>query len=166
MDSRIGPSFLKASVGFGGSCFKKDILNLVYISRHYGLNEVADYWEAVVKINNYQTERIGEAIISSLDLEEMNPITTILGWAFKKDTNDSRESASIYLANKLLKNNITLHIYDPRVTEYIIRKDIVNVLKETNVSEKEIELIMTRVKVFYNPYDSIDDSSVVALGMG
>tara|TARA_A100001015_G_scaffold292082_1_gene367012 strand:- start:11124 stop:12536 length:1413 start_codon:yes stop_codon:yes gene_type:complete len=163
MDSRIGPSFLKASVGFGGSCFKKDILNLVYISRHYGLNEVADYWEAVVKINNYQTERIGEAIINSLDLKEMNPITTILGWAFKKDTNDSRESASIYLANKLLKNNITLHIYDPKVTEYIIRKDIVNVLKETNVSEKEIELIMSRVKVFYNPYDTIGNSSVIAV---
>ena len=100
MDTRIGNKFLKSSIGFGGSCFKKDILNLVYISRYYGLNEVADYWESVVKINNYQTKRIGDKIIKALDSEKNNNVVAILGWAFKKDTNDSRESASIYLAKR------------------------------------------------------------------
>jgi len=163
MDSRIGSSFLKASIGFGGSCFKKDILNLVYISRHYGLNEVANYWESVVKINNYQTERIGELIINALNYQNINKTVTILGWAFKKNTNDSRESASIYLANKLLNNNITIHIYDPMVKESLIREDIINILKENNIENEEIKLRLSRVNVFTNPYDCIKNSSVISL---
>ena len=112
MDTRIGKHFLKSSPGFGGSCFKKDILNLVYISRTLKLNEVADYWENVIKINDYQRERFSKKIIS---YKRKNNIITILGWAFKKNTNDSRESASIYVAKNLLEENLELRIYDPKV---------------------------------------------------
>src|SRR5690554_3401913 len=91
-DSRIGPKFLKASVGIGGSCFQKDILNLVYIARSYGLTEVADYWEPVIKMNDYQKRRFAENIVSKLFNTVSGKKIAILGWAFKKDTNDTRES--------------------------------------------------------------------------
>ena len=163
MDSRIGSRFLKASIGFGGSCFKKDILNLVYISRHYGLNEVANYWESVVNINNYQTDRIGELVINALDYQNINKTVSILGWAFKKNTNDSRESAAIYLANKLLNNNISIHIYDPMVKESLIREDIINILKENNIENEELKVMLSRVTVFTNPYHCIKNSSIISI---
>ena len=90
MDSRIGENFLKASPGFGGSCFQKDILNLVYLCQHYGLNEAAEYWIQVVKINNYQRKRIAKEIIDQLDNNQAQKKITLLGWAFKKNTNDTR----------------------------------------------------------------------------
>ena len=102
MDSRIGPKFLKASVGFGGSCFQKDILNLVYLCKHFGLDEVAEYWHQVVKINDYQKNRFAKKIITGLNGTVNQKKITLLGWAFKKDTNDSRESAAIYVADALL----------------------------------------------------------------
>jgi UDPglucose 6-dehydrogenase len=102
MDSRIGNKFLKSSVGFGGSCFQKDILNLVYICRSLHLNEVADYWEQVVKLNDYQKVRFADRIISTLYNTVSGKKITFLGWAFKKDTNDTRESAAIYVAKELL----------------------------------------------------------------
>ena len=103
MDSRIGPKFLKASVGFGGSCFQKDILNLVYLCNIYGLDEVAEYWHQVVKINDYQKNRFAKKIINGLNGTVNQKKITLLGWAFKKDTNDSRESAAIYVADVLLE---------------------------------------------------------------
>lgn len=90
MDSRIGPKFLKASVGFGGSCFQKDILNLVYIAKSYGLNEVADYWEQVILMNDYQKNRFSDNIVSTLYNTVSGKKITFLGWAFKKDTNDTQ----------------------------------------------------------------------------
>lgn len=116
MDTRIGSKFLKASVGFGGSCFQKDILNLVYICRHYGLSEVADYWEGVIKINDYQKTRFAQNIIETLYNTVSGKKIAFLGWAFKKDTNDTRESAAIYVANILLNDLANLEIYDPKVS--------------------------------------------------
>ena len=112
MDVRIGKKFLKVSPGFGGSCFKKDILNLVYLCKSFGLNEVAEYWYQVVKINEYQKNRVYNIAKDILKKEKINDII-ILGWAFKKNTNDSRESASIHIAYKLLKEGFRIHVYDP-----------------------------------------------------
>src|SRR5690606_4188455 len=102
MDSRIGPKFLKASVAFGGSCFQKDILNLVYIAKSYGLNEVAEYWKQVITMNNHQKQRFSENIVNKLYNTVSGKKIAFLGWAFKKDTNDTRESAAIYVADALL----------------------------------------------------------------
>lgn len=124
MDSRIGPKFLKASVGFGGSCFQKDILNLVYIARSYGLAEVADYWEQVIKLNDYQKKRFAEKIITSLNNTLSGKKIALLGWAFKKDTNDTRESAAIYVADHLLNEEAELYVYDPKVSESQMLKDL------------------------------------------
>ncbi|WP_262506532.1 nucleotide sugar dehydrogenase [Sphingobacterium sp. T2] len=114
MDSRIGPKFLKASVGFGGSCFQKDILNLVYIARSYNLHEVADYWEQVIIMNDHQKHRFADNIIQTLFNTVNGKKIAILGWAFKKDTNDTRESASIYVADYLLNELANISVYDLR----------------------------------------------------
>ena len=126
MDSRIGSSFLKTSVGFGGSCFKKDILNLVYIARSEGLEKVADYWEQVLIINEHQRNRFSEKIIDMIIKENLRPKVLLLGWAFKQNTNDTRESAAIYVANNLINKNIKVDIYDPKVEEYQINFDLFN----------------------------------------
>ena len=124
MDHRIGPHFLKASVGFGGSCFQKDILNLVYLCKYYGLDEVAEYWHQVVKINDYQKDRFAQKIIDHFGGDLTGKRIVILGWAFKANTNDSRESAAIYVAEKLFKAGATLEIYDPMVSKESIFSDI------------------------------------------
>jgi UDPglucose 6-dehydrogenase len=162
MDTRIGKHFLKSSIGFGGSCFKKDILNLVYISRLYGLNEVADYWESVVSINNYQTERVAMEIIKNLKLIKQKTVS-ILGWAFKKNTNDSRESASIHLASTLLKNDIEINIYDPMVKKSKILDDIKVALMEDAEKIGDIKKFLLKVQVFSNPYDSLIDTNIISI---
>ena len=124
MDHRIGPHFLKASVGFGGSCFQKDILNLVYLCRHYGLEEVAEYWHQVVKINDYQKNRFAQKIIDHFGGDLTGKKIAILGWAFKANTNDSRESPAIDVAAKLLRAGAVLQIYDPMVSKESIFRDI------------------------------------------
>jgi len=124
MDHRIGPHFLKASVGFGGSCFQKDILNLVYLCKYYGLDEVAEYWHQVVKINDYQKDRFAQKIIDHFGGDLTGKTIAILGWAFKANTNDSRESAAIYVAEKLHKAGATIEIYDPMVSEDSIYSDV------------------------------------------
>ena len=153
MDHRIGPHFLKASVGFGGSCFQKDILNLVYLCKFYGLEEVAEYWHQVVKINDYQKNRFVKKII---DFKYYDKKVLILGWAFKKNTNDTRESAAIYIANSLLKANINVSVYDPMVSESQIRHD----LRALNSNEKNYKL---KIKVFENIDDALKENSIVAI---
>ncbi|MEP1984739.1 MAG: nucleotide sugar dehydrogenase, partial [Maribacter dokdonensis] len=123
-DSRIGSKFLNASVGFGGSCFQKDILNLVYIARSYGLDEVADYWEQVIIANDYQKSRFAENIISTLYNTISGKKIIIYGWAFKKDTNDTRESAAIAIADALLEERAEIIVYDPKVSEERIYADL------------------------------------------
>jgi len=124
MDHRIGPKFLNASIGFGGSCFKKDILNLVYLCKYYGLDQVAEYWYQVVKINDYQKERFCKKIIDYFEGDLTGKRIAILGWAFKANTNDSRESSAIYVANNLYNAGAKLEIYDPMVSNKSILNDI------------------------------------------
>ena len=124
MDSRVGPKFLKASVGFGGSCFQKDILNLVYIARTFGLQEVADYWEQVIKMNDHQKERFAANMVRKMYNTVAGKKIAMLGWAFKKDTNDTRESAAIYVADYLLNEQAEIVVYDPKVTEEQIYSDL------------------------------------------
>ena len=123
-DHRIGPHFLKASVGFGGSCFQKDILNLVYLCKYYNLNEVAEYWHQVVKINEYQKERFSEKVIEYFGGNLTGKRIAILGWAFKSNTNDSRESAAIKVSEILHNRGASLSIYDPKVHKNTILNDI------------------------------------------
>ena len=126
MDTRIGSSFLKTSVGFGGSCFQKDILNLVYIARSFGLEKVADYWEQILIINKHQRNRFAKNIIGCIKENNLKPRVLILGWAFKKNTNDTRESAAIYVANNLLNENIEIYIHDPKVNRSQVDFDLSN----------------------------------------
>ncbi|KAI8875783.1 nucleotide sugar dehydrogenase [Backusella circina FSU 941] len=123
-DSRLGPKFLKASVGFGGSCFQKDILNLVYLSRTLNLPEVADYWQQVVTINEYQKKRFVQKIISTLFNTITHKRIAVLGFAFKKDTGDTRESAAITLIKDFLQENAHVAIYDPKVEHEQIYMDL------------------------------------------
>ena len=123
-DSRIGPKFLKASVGYGGSCFQKDILNLTYLCQHFGLPEVAAYWESVVKMNDWQKSRFSGRIVSDLFNTVNGKHIGILGFAFKKDTNDTRETAAISVCRDLLAEGAKVVVYDPQVSEEQIRADV------------------------------------------
>jgi len=138
MDSRIGSKFLNASVGFGGSCFQKDILNLVYISKSLGLNEVADYWHQVILMNIHQRDRFSNNILKSLYNTVAGKKITLLGWAFKKDTNDTRESASIYIANNLIEEKANISIYDPKVANNRILDDLSEI--NANFDHKSIKI--------------------------
>ena len=135
-DSRIGPKFLNASVGFGGSCFQKDILNLVYIAKSYGLHEVADYWEQVIIMNDHQKRRFAKKIVTRLFNTVSGKKICLLGWAFKKDTNDTRESAAIYVSDYLLNEHAEVHVYDPKVKRDQIISDL---LVLGSFSKEELE---------------------------
>lgn len=117
MDSRIGAKFLQAGIGFGGSCFKKDILNLVYLCHYYGLPEVASYWENVVKINEYQQERFIKTILKAMFNTLAGKKICILGFAFKANTGDTRESPAINITKKLLAEHAEIVISDPKALE-------------------------------------------------
>lgn len=157
MDSRVGPKFLKASVGFGGSCFQKDILNLVYIAKSYGLHEVADYWEQVIIMNDHQKNRFADNIVSRLYNTVSGKKMTFLGWAFKKDTNDTRESAAIYVADALLNEEAEITVYDPKVSEERIHADLD--FLNTRSSEENRKL----VKVVNDPYQACNDAHGIAI---
>ena len=154
MDSRIGSSFLKTSVGFGGSCFQKDILNLVYIARSEGLDKVADYWEQILIINQHQRDRFSIKIINIIRKENLKLKVLLLGWAFKKDTNDTRESAAIYVANNLLNNNIKIDVFDPKVAEHQINFDLSNVNPNYEKSS---------VKFIEEPFLNISEYNIIAI---
>ena len=143
---------METSVGFGGSCFQKDILNLVYLSKFYGLNEVADYWEQVVKINDFQKNRFAQKIIDKFDGILSGIRVIILGWAFKANTNDSRESAAIYVAEKLYKAGANLEIYDPMVSQERIYSDI------RNYWSKPIELkrVESKINILNKPKKNLE----------
>ena len=163
MDDRIGPHFLKASVGFGGSCFQKDILNLVYLCRHYGLEEVAEYWHQVVKINDYQKNRFAAKIIAGLDGTVNHKKVTLLGWAFKKKTNDSRESSASYVADILLEEGAEIHIFDPMVKEDRIRQDLTNLWEAKNRSKGEIVAKLERCVVHLDYKTALENSFAAAI---
>ena len=123
-DSRIGSKFLDSGPGFGGSCFKKDILNLVYLSNYFGLKEVGDFWESVVNLNSWHQHRISKLILKKLFGTVSNKKICILGFAFKANTNDTRESAAITICKDLLEEGARLMIHDPRVSPAQITKDL------------------------------------------
>ena len=123
-DSRIGPKFLNAGPGFGGSCFQKDILNLVYLCRHFGLPEVADYWESVVALNTWQQHRIARLVVQKLFGTVTGKRLAILGFAFKADTNDTREAPAIRICRDLLEEGAQLVIHDPKVKADQMARDL------------------------------------------
>ncbi|MBN2068249.1 MAG: UDP-glucose 6-dehydrogenase [Opitutales bacterium] len=150
-DSRIGPKFLKSSIGFGGSCFQKDILNLVYLCEHFGLPEVAHYWEQVVQMNDYQRRRFVTRILDTLFNTVSDKKIAIWGFAFKKDTNDTRESSAIYICKSLLEEQAHLSIYDPRVgAEQIYR-------------ELGVDADCAQVTIAKNPCEAARDAHAIAI---
>lgn len=156
-DSRIGSKFLKASVGFGGSCFQKDILNLVYLCRHYGLTEVADYWEHVVTINTWQKTRFVQRMIDTMFNTIAGKRIAIWGFSFKKDTNDTRASAAIDVCRALLNEKAQLAIYDPRVPRHQVVSDLA---QATGLSPSELE---KRVAFEQDPYRAAEGAHALAV---
>ena len=156
-DSRIGSKFLKASVGFGGSCFQKDILNLVYIANSYGLENVANYWEQVIVMNDHQKNRFTQKIVKTLFNTVSGKKITFLGWAFKKDTNDTRESAAIYIADKLIDEQAKIEVFDPKVNYQQIISDL-EYLGTRSTEENE-----SLISFDENPYNALKDSHAIAV---
>ena len=157
MDSRIGSKFLKSSVGFGGSCFQKDILNLVYIAKSYGLNEVADYWEQVVIMNDHQKRRFASNIVHALYNTVAGKKICFFGWAFKKDTNDTRESAAINVAEYLLNEQAKIAVYDPKVKGKQIIADL-NYLETLDSSAIE-----SSIESLEDPYEACKNAHAIAI---
>ncbi|WP_396149304.1 UDP-glucose 6-dehydrogenase [Flavobacterium sp.] len=157
LDSRIGSKFLKSSLGFGGSCFQKDILNLVYIAKSYGLNEVANYWEQVIIMNDHQKRRFSKNIINTLYNTVSGKKIAFLGWAFKKDTNDTRESAAIYVANDLISERANIAVFDPKVEENQILSDL-NYLESRSAEENK-----KYISVENNGYDACNKAHAIAI---
>lgn len=156
-DSRIGSKFLKTSVGFGGSCFQKDILNLVYICQSLGLQEVADYWEQVILMNDYQKRRFADKIISTLFNTVSGKKIAFLGWAFKKDTNDTRETAAMYVADHLMNDLANIVVFDPKVKHEQMFSDIDYLNSRTEEQNREL------LKPVNNPYVACKDAHAVAV---
>lgn len=152
-DSRIGNKFLKASVGFGGSCFQKDVLNLVYLCEALNLPEVAEYWMQVVTINDYQRKRFAHKVVDRLFNTVTGKRITILGFAFKKDTGDTRESSSIYISKHLLEEKARLVIYDPKVDPAQIKMDLTDpqILSDPNDFDR-------LVTISSDPYEAVEGS--------
>ena len=138
LDSRIGSKFLNSGPGFGGSCFKKDILNLVYLAQHYGLTKIANFWESVVDINNWHQSRITQLVVKKLFGTISGKKIAILGFAFKANTNDTRESAAIQICKELIEEGANLIIYDPKVDPKQISLDLgIEQLNKNKTKENE-----------------------------
>jgi UDPglucose 6-dehydrogenase len=157
LDSRIGPKFLKASVGFGGSCFQKDILNLVYIAKSYGLHEVANYWEQVIIMNDHQKRRFAKNISATLYNTVAGKKIAFLGWAFKKDTNDTRESAAIYVADDLLNEQATIAVFDPKVKVAQMWSDLDYLATRTPQENQQ------QLQAYENPYEACKEAHAIAV---
>ncbi|KAI8330358.1 UDP-glucose/GDP-mannose dehydrogenase family, NAD binding domain-containing protein [Chlamydoabsidia padenii] len=155
-DTRLGSKFLKASVGFGGSCFQKDILNLVYLSQQLNLPEVAAYWQQVVTMNEYQKKRFVRNIISTLFNTITNKKIAVLGFAFKKDTGDTRESAAITLIKDFMQENARVAIYDPKVDAQQIYMD----LSEPGVTVDHVE---KKVQICQSAYEAAQGADAVVI---
>ena len=157
-DSRIGPKFLKASVGFGGSCFQKDILNLVYLCEHHGLHEVAEYWKQVVTINNWQKSRFVERMIRTMFNTIAGKRIAVLGFAFKKNTNDTRASAAIDVCRSLIEEQAEVVIYDPRVSQETIVADL---SRATGMSASDLAQYVTFERDAYQALDGAHGFAVL-----
>ena len=159
MDTRIGNKFLKVGPGFGGSCFKKDILNLVYLCRQFNLDEVATYWEQVIEVNNWQKKRIYKIIVNKLFGNLSNKKIIILGFAFKANTNDTRESAAIQISCDLLNESAELVFHDPKVT----KEQIVKELKSYVENYSTLEFPESKIKFSNNIYDASKDADAIVV---
>ncbi|NP_001279681.1 UDP-glucose 6-dehydrogenase [Callorhinchus milii] len=159
MDQRIGSKSLKASVGFGGSCFQKDVLNLVYLCEALNLTEVAQYWQQVIDINNYQRRRFATRIIDCLFNTVTGKKIALLGFAFKKDTGDTRESTSIYISKYLLDEGAKLHIYDPKVP----KEQIIQDLSQPNISHDLPDQVSCLVTVCTDAYEACKGSHAIII---
>ena len=157
MDSRIGSKFLNTSPGFGGSCFQKDILNLIYLCEFYNLIDVANYWQEVLKINSWQKDRISKIIVNKLFGNISDKKIAILGFSFKANTNDTRNSPCIDICNDLLEEGSYLNIYDPKVSEKQIETDLK--LKSKNINQ----LITKRVRYCKTIYDASSDADAIVI---
>merc|ERR1712066_949277 len=153
-DTRIGPKFLGASVGFGDSCFQKDILNLVYICESEGLVEVAKYWQMVVDMNEHQKKTFAGQIISSLFNTVTNKKIAVLGFAFKKDTGDVRETPAITVCNVLLQDGAIVHVYDPKVK----KEDALAEFKYHGMDVDESRLIFSKT-----PQEAVDGAHALVV---
>ncbi|CAG2062763.1 unnamed protein product, partial [Timema podura] len=145
-------------LGFGGSCFQKDILNLVYICESLNLNEVATYWQQVIDMNDYQKNRFANKVIESLFNTVSGKQIAVLGFAFKKNTGDTRESPAIHVATKLLLEGAKLHIYDPKVDHSQILED----LTHPSVTE-EPEQVRSNVVLHSDPYSATAGTHAIVL---
>ena len=162
-DSRIGSKFLDAGPGFGGSCFKKDILNLVYLCEYFGLPEVAEFWEGVVKLNYWHQDRISQLVVKKLFGTVTGKKISILGFAFKANTNDTRESASIKICKDLLKEGAYLSIHDPKVDSDQIAKDLKMKEKKSFKTNKLIKENSQEGNWYFSDeiYESINNADAV-----
>ncbi len=156
-DSRIGPKFLRSSVGFGGSCFQKDILNLVYLCESFGLTEVAEYWRQVVSMNDYQKKRFSTKMLKNMFNTVTRKKIAVFGFAFKKDTNDTRESAAIYVCRDLLEERAHLHIFDPKVTPNQVYGDLGQSRVNADGSPNEL------ITISEDPYEAAKDADAIII---
>ena len=163
LDSRIGSKFLSPGPGFGGSCFKKDILNLVYLCEYFGLKEVSDFWSQVVYINSWQQERICKVIVDKLFRNLSGKVLTILGFAFKANTNDTRESPAIEIAKFLLIEGAIINIHDPQVSEKKINEEIINSLQKSN---ENVEKYKSKWVFKKNIFDAVQNSDAIIITTG
>ncbi|KAJ8405449.1 hypothetical protein AAFF_G00319220 [Aldrovandia affinis] len=159
-DQRIGSRFLKASVGFGGSCFQKDVLNLVYLCEALNLPEVARYWQQVIEINDYQRRRFSSRIIGCLFNTVTDKKIAVLGFAFKKNTGDTRESSSIYISRYLMDEGARLHIYDPKVKSEQIIQDL---SQPTLTHGDDPSRVSRLVTVSTDPYAACEDAHAIVI---
>jgi UDPglucose 6-dehydrogenase len=157
LDSRIGSKFLKASVGFGGSCFQKDILNLVYLCECQGLTEVADYWRQVVTINSWQRQRFVRRMVHGMFNTVSGKRIAVFGFAFKKDTNDTRESAAIYICKELIEEQAEVVVYDPQVSAETIEKSL------QSLTGWPIEKLRRQLVVESDPYAAAKNAHALAI---
>ena len=155
-DVRLGPHFLKASVGFGGSCFQKDILNLVYLCESFGLTEVAAYWQQVIDMNNYQKDRFAQNMVKTMFNTVTGKKLAVLGFAFKKDTGDTRETASAYVCKSLIAEQAKIVVYDPKVKE----SDMNEALVYAGVNMDEAGKHLTRCE---DVYEACKDAHAIAV---
>lgn len=174
MDDRIGSKFLNASVGFGGSCFQKDILNLVYLCENFGLHEAAAYWRSVVEVNDYQKDRFTRLMVRSMHRTVTNKKIAMFGFAFKKDTGDVRETAAGHVILKLVNEGAKLSVWDPKVHNEEIWKELEHQSMSMKVSERQAQFnghhaqdMMARVKErtiqVHDPYNAAKDAHAICV---
>ncbi len=164
-DKRIGENFLSPGPGFGGSCFKKDLLNLVYLCEYYNLQEVADYWTEILKINEWQQKRISKIIIDKFSGNISGKIISIFGFAFKANTNDTRESPSINICKDLIEAGANLKIYDPKVSKFEIKSSFNTEFEPANDTDQQNILKSLNEHWSYvdNLYECADNANAIVI---